>query len=182
MSDFKMNKIRFPLGLTTDPTWGAYSGPLEPPAVFKGLAFKGREETVVGKGEGRWELGEGGECERKRKQGAPWTFEVASPPLYECLSSLLVILTALVRAGLSHGLIDVYDYAEKSNGSVVVAVKQQDTPVSVNKQQKAVVVEKDSPVKSEYSDIVLWRVSIVTLYCWSACVTIICLLIISLQQ
>ena len=52
-------------------------------------------------------------------------------------------------------MIDVYDYAEKSNGSVVVAVKQQDTPVSVNKQQKAVVVEKDSPVKSEYSDIVL---------------------------
>ena len=45
MTDFKakMHQIRFPLGLRPRPRWRAYSAPLDPLAVFKGLTSKGRE-------------------------------------------------------------------------------------------------------------------------------------------
>jgi len=59
MSDFKakMHQIRFSLGLLPDPAGGAYSTPLDPPAVFKGPTSKGREG----------ESGRGREGERKGK-------------------------------------------------------------------------------------------------------------------
>jgi len=45
MSDFKakMHQIRFRLGLRPRPRWGAYSGPPDPLAGFKGPTSKERE-------------------------------------------------------------------------------------------------------------------------------------------
>jgi len=65
MSGFKakMHQIRFPLGLSPRPRWGAYSAPPDPLAVFKGLTSKGREgkgSVAEGEGKGR-ERGKGEE-------------------------------------------------------------------------------------------------------------------------
>ena len=45
MSDFKakIHQIRFRLGLSPRPRWGAYSAPPDPHAGFKGPTSKGRE-------------------------------------------------------------------------------------------------------------------------------------------
>ena len=67
MSDFKakMHQIRFWLGSAPDPAGGAYSGPPDPLAGFKGLTSKGRG----GEGRGGERKGEGMEGRGKGREG-----------------------------------------------------------------------------------------------------------------